>query len=114
MQDSKFDEHGDLRSIAVQVAADNPGLRWFAHRVVAEIDGLRSRVRVLEHVRVAPGGGHTENDPAALAAELIDLYARLDAVRALCDLADWADSAAQGAGRPSVLVDDVRASLVPR
>jgi hypothetical protein len=102
----------DLRATAREVASDYPQLGWFAELVVDEIDRLRGRLSAAERLHTSPEGG--EAALHAHAAELIDLYGRIDRVRALCDLADWAETSIGGLSRPTVLVEDIRAALIPR
>ena len=101
----------DLRATAREVASDYPQLGWFAELVVDEIDRLRERLSTAERLQASSEGG--EAALHAHAADLIDLYGRIDRVRALCDLADWAETSVGSRSRPSVLVQDIRAALVP-
>jgi hypothetical protein len=102
----------DLRATAREVASDYPQIGWFAELVVDEIDRLRDRLSAVERLHASSEGGEAVLD--AHAADLIDIYGRIDRVRALCDLADWAETSVGGHSRPSVLVEDIRAALVPR
>jgi hypothetical protein len=110
----------ELRARVLQASASATDVEQFADQAMAEIDKVHARLAFAETLverlerAAVPQAALIERQASLLVEQsdqLIALQRRLEAVTALCDLAEWSVQTAGDGQRSAVLVDELRRVL---